>query len=84
METNNAPPNTSRLPKRSARRLEKPMPMIIEMMPAALNMLYAEVGASLGHWNSVRPIPVSTAFSPPIRRLKPTSSRNRPSAPGSR
>jgi hypothetical protein len=67
VEMNSAPPNTSRLPKRSARLFDSMMPMMPHTMLAALNRLSAEVGASLGHWNSVSPMLVSMALSPAMK-----------------
>ena len=83
VDSNRAPPNTSRFPNRSAKPLEKPMPTIMKMMPQALNRLKAEVGASSGHWNPARPTPVSSEFRPAMKALKPTPPRNSASAASS-
>jgi hypothetical protein len=45
------------------------------MIPPALKRLFAEVGASSGHSNLPRPKPVTVAFKPFIKVLKPILSR---------
>ncbi len=68
------------LPKRSASRREKPMSRIMQTMPLPLNGLKAEVAASSGHWNPVRPKPVSAALRPVMKPANPEASRNDASA----
>ncbi|MNI70105.1 hypothetical protein D3C73_1258960 [compost metagenome] len=75
MDTNSAPPKTSRLPNRSARRRDTPMPRIMQTMPQALNRLNADVAGSFGQANPDRPMPLSAALTAAMKRLNPELSR---------
>ena len=77
-------PKTFLFPNLSANGLENIMPMIIKIIPPALNKLLAEVGASFGHSNVPKPKPVMKLFKLLIKLLNPISSRNTAIAASSR
>ena len=60
------------------------MPTICMMMLQALNRLNAEVGASFGQRNSLKPTEVTRVLRPPMKSLKRMVSRNAARAPSSR